>query len=310
MLNYIIKRILQSIPVVFGVLTISFIISYIIPGDPVLAMVGDFYDNNTIIQIKKELGLDQPIHLQYLTYLKNFIKGNLGISFQTKSSVFNLIYKKAAITFVLAFSATIFASILGVLIGVFSAIKFHSIIDRIFIFISLLGISAPVFWIALLLIFYVGVEWRLLPPTGYGNWYFYILPILTLGTRSIAVIARNTRIFMLDILKKDYMRTARAKGLSENIILFKHGLKNLFIPVITIISIDFGSYLSGAVLTESIFGLPGIGRLLLNAIIQRDFPLIQGTVLFMTISTIIINIVIDILYVWLNPKLRDKMSYE
>lgn len=309
MITYIIKRLLHGIPVIWGVLTISFIISYIIPGDPVLALVGDFYDEATLTKLRYELGLNQSILTQYLTYLKNIITGDLGLSFQTKSPVSGLILEKLGITFTLAFFATLFASIIGIFLGLISAIRYHSIFDRVFILTSLIGISAPVFWVALLLIFLIGVEWQLLPPTGYGNWVFYILPVMALGTRSLAMIARNTRAFMLDILKKDYMRTAKSKGLSTNKILFKHGLKNLLVPIITIIAMDFGSYLSGAVLTESIFGLPGIGRMLLNAIMQRDFPVIQGTVLFMALSFVIINILVDLIYGWINPKIREELTH-
>ena len=153
----------------------------------------------------------------------------------------------------------------------------------------------------------MGVEWKLLPPTGYGSWIFYILPVIALGTRSLAMIARNTRAFMLDILKKDYIRTAKSKGLSTNKILFKHGLKNLLVPIITIIAMDFGSYLSGAVLTESIFGLPGLGRLMLNAIMQRDFPVIQGTVLFMALTFVLINILVDLFYGLIDARIREEL---
>ena len=308
MITYLIKRLLHGIPVILGVMTISFIISYIIPGDPVLALVGDFYDEETIEQLQNELGLSQPVFVQYFTYLKNTISGNLGLSFQTRSPVLELILDKLSVTFTLAFLATLFASIIGIIMGLISAIKYHSLFDRAFILISLIGISAPVFWVALMLIFWIGVEWRLLPPTGYGGLIYYILPVVALGSRSLAMIARNTRAFMLDVVKKDYMRTAKSKGLSNNKILFKHGLRNLLVPVITIIAMDFGSYLSGAVLTESIFGLPGIGRMLLNAIMQRDFPVIQGTVLFMALTFVIINILIDLIYGWIDPRIREELS--
>ena len=284
MITYILNRFLQSFPVIFGVLTISFIISYIIPGDPVLAMVGDFYEEETIEKIRYDLGLNKPILFQYFTYIKNTLNGNFGLSFQTKSAVIDLIIEKSSITFTLAILATIFASIIGIIIGLISSIKYHTLFDRIFIFLSIGGISAPIFWVAIILILWFGIKWNLLPPTGYGGMVYYILPVITLGTRSLAMIARNTRIFMLEIIKQDYMRTAKSKGLSDKIILFKHGMRNLLVPIITIIAMDFGSFLSGAVLTESIFGLPGIGRLMLNAIMQRDFPVIQGTVLFMSIS--------------------------
>ena len=232
MLKYLIKRLFHGIPVIWGVLTISFIISYIIPGDPVLALVGDFYNEATLTKLRAELGLDQSIFTQYFTYLKNTLSGDLGLSFQTKSPVSSLIIEKLGITFTLAFFATIFASILGIIFGLVSAIRFHSIFDRVFIFISLIGISAPVFWVALLLIFWVGVEWKLLPPTGYGSWIFYILPIIALGTRSLAMIARNTRAFMLEILKKGKVFLIDRGDLSkdvkdENIPIFQRKLFKL-----------------------------------------------------------------------------------
>ncbi len=308
LVTYILKRFLHGIPVILGVMTISFIISYIIPGDPVLAMVGDFYEEETIEMLRNDLGLNQPVHLQYYTYLKNTFTGNLGLSFQTGSPVLGLILEKLSVTITLAVLATFFASIIGISIGLFSAVRFHTWIDRFFIFLSLGGISAPVFWVAILLIFWVGVEWRLLPPTGYGGMVYYVLPVIALGTRSLAMIARNTRAFMLDILSQDYMRTAKSKGLSDKLILFKHGLRNLLVPIVTIIAVDFGSYLSGAVLTESIFGLPGLGRLMLNAIMQRDFPVIQGTVLFMALTFVLINILVDIFYGLVDPRIREELS--
>lgn len=310
MITYILNRFLQSFPVIFGVLTISFIISYIIPGDPVLAMVGDFYEEETIEKIRYDLGLNKPILFQYFTYIKNTLNGNFGVSFQTKSAVIDLIIEKFSITFTLAILATIFASIIGIIIGLISSIKYHTLFDRIFIFLSIGGISAPIFWVAIILILWFGIKWNILPPTGYGGMVYYILPVITLGTRSLAMIARNTRIFMLEIIKQDYMRTAKSKGLSDKIILFKHGMRNLLVPIITIIAMDFGSFLSGAVLTESIFGLPGIGRLMLNAIMQRDFPVIQGTVLFMSISFVFINILVDIMYVWIDPRIREHIIHE
>ena len=203
MITYILKRFLQSFPVIFGVLTISFIISYIIPGDPVLAMVGDFFEEETIEKIRYDLGLNKPILFQYFTYIKNTLNGNFGVSFQTKSAVIDLIIEKFSITFTLAILATIFASIIGIIIGLISSIKYHTLLDRIFIFLSIGGISAPIFWVAIILILWFGIKWNILPPTGYGGMVYYILPVITLGTRSLAMIARNTRIFMLEIIKQD-----------------------------------------------------------------------------------------------------------
>jgi len=225
----------------------------------------------------------------------------------TDRSVMSDLLQKIPFTLQLAFSAMLLATIFGVLLGIFSALKKGSIWDRLTIIISLSGISAPVFWIALLLILWVGVHLQWLPPTGYGGLSFLVLPAIALGTRSMAMLARTSRAFMLDVLNEDYMRTARAKGLSETKVIFKHGLRNALIPLITIVAMDFGSYLSGAVLTESIFGWPGVGRFALNAIMKRDFPVIQGTVLFMAVIFVFINIIVDILYAWTDPRVRRSL---
>nr|MBC8479280.1 ABC transporter permease [FCB group bacterium] len=217
------------------------------------------------------------------------------------------ITQKLPFTFQLASAAMLFAIVFGVTAGIFSALKKNTIWDRMTVVLSLTGVSAPVFWIALILILYVGVYWRLLPPTGYGGIKFLILPAIALGSRSMALLVRTTRAYFLEILNEDYMRTARAKGLPPLKIYFKHGLRNLAIPLITIIGADFGSYLSGAVLTESIFGWPGVGRFALNAILKRDFPAIQGTVLVMALTFVFINILVDVLYTWMDPRVREQI---
>ncbi len=310
MLNFIIRRLIHGIPVILGVLTISFILMYIVPGDPVLALVGDYYDDATIDNLRTELGLDKPIPVQYGMYLKRTLSGDLGNSFVTGRPVWDDLTEKLPYTLQLAFAAMTIAVFAGVLLGILSAVKQNTFWDRISIIFSLAGVSAPVFWVALLLILWVGVELRWLPPTGYGGIKFLVLPAIALGTRSMAMLTRLTRAFMLDTLKEDYIVTARAKGLSEWKIIFKHALRNLAVPLITIIGLDFGSYVSGAVLTESVFGWPGVGRFALNAIMKRDFPAIQGSVLFMAVVFVLMNIVVDILYVWANPKLRERIISE
>jgi ABC-type dipeptide/oligopeptide/nickel transport system permease component len=199
---------------------------------------------------------------------------------------------------------------IGVTLGILAAMNRGKWIDRFLVVISLSGIAAPVFWIALLLILMVGIQLQWLPPTGFGGFKFLILPSIALGTRSLALLARTTRAYMLEVLKEDYIRTAMAKGVSTKNIILKHALRNVSIPLITIIATDFGSYLSGAVLTESIFGWPGVGRFALNAIMKRDFPAIQGTVLFMAILFVVINIVVDILYAWTDPRVRESVIDE
>ena len=310
MIPFIIRRILQGIPVILGVMTISFLLMNVAPGDPVRAMVGDYYDDDTIESLREELGLNKSLGAQYLNFISNTCRGDLGKSFMTQRLVVEDLKQKAPFTLQLALGAMLIAVPFGILLGIFAAINRGKLIDRILILVSLVGISAPVFWIALLLILILGINLQWLPPTGFGGIKFLILPAIALGTRSMAMLARTSRAYMLDVLKEDYIRTALAKGLSQRIILFKHALRNVLIPIITIVAADFGSYLSGAVLTESIFGWPGVGRFALNAILKRDFPAIQGTVLFMALIFIVINIIVDICYAWADPRVREKLINE
>ena len=310
MIPFIIRRILQGIPVILGVMTISFLLMNVAPGDPVRAMVGDYYDDDTIESLREELGLNKSLGAQYLNFISNTCRGDLGKSFMTQRLVVEDLKQKAPFTLQLALGAMLIAVPFGILLGIFAAINRGKLIDRILILVSLVGISAPVFWIALLLILILGINLQWLPPTGFGGIKFLILPAIALGTRSMAMLARTSRAYMLDVLKEDYIRTALAKGLSQRIILFKHALRNVLIPLITIVAADFGSYLSGAVLTESIFGWPGVGRFALNAIMKRDFPAIQGTVLFMALIFIVINIIVDICYAWVDPRVREKLINE
>ena len=307
MSTYILKRILQGIPVILGVLTISFILMYIAPGDPVLALVGDYYDEDTLAQLRHQLGLDRSAITQYGIFMKRILSGDLGNSFVTQRPVLDDILEKIPFSLQLATAAMFIAVVVGVLLGILSALKKDTIWDKASIIISLAGVSAPVFWVALLLILWVGVYLQWLPPTGYGGLKFLVLPAIALGTRSLAMMTRLTRAFMLDTMNEDYIVTARSKGLSERIVIFKHAMKNLAIPLITIIGLDFGSYMSGAVLTESIFGWPGVGRFALNAIMKRDFPAIQGSVLFMALIFVVVNIIVDIIYAWADPRVRERL---
>ena len=302
--SYFIKRIFQTIPVILGVITLTFILMYIVLGDPVMSMVGERYDEATIQKLREELHLDDPIWMQYFRFLGNLLHGDLGRSFVTFNPVLDDLLARFPYTLTLALSAMIVSIFIGLSVGILSSLKPNSLLDRGTMMFALAGISAPVFWVGLLLILYVSVYLKWLPPTGYGGIEYLILPAITLGTRSAAFLARMTRATMLDVLQQDYIRTARAKGLPEWKVILKHAFPNTLIPVITIIGVDFGSYLSGAVLTESIFGWPGIGRFALDAILKRDFPVIQGTVLFTALMFISANLIVDLLYGVIDPRIR------
>ena len=304
MVNFIVRRILQTIPVLFGVIVITFILMYMIPGDPVVSMVGERYDEETIHKLRKELHLDDSLPMQFVHYVSNVMRGDFGKSFITGGSVSEELLIKFPNTLILAVASMIIAIITGLTLGIVSSLKPQSILDKITMFFALAGISAPVFWVGLMLILFIGVFLQWLPPTGFGGVEYIILPAITLGLRSAAYLARLTRATMLDVLNQDYIRTARMKMLPEWKVILKHGFPNILIPIITVIGTDFGSYLSGAVLTESIFGWPGIGRYALEAILKRDFPVIQGTVLFMALMFILANLIVDIFYGIVDPRMR------
>ncbi|HIM74549.1 MAG TPA: ABC transporter permease [Candidatus Marinimicrobia bacterium] len=308
MIQYLFNRLLQAIPVLLGVIIITFVLMYIIPGDPVVSMVGERYSEETVQQLRQELHLDDPLPLQFLRYVGNVLQGNFGNSFITGEPVAALIIEKFPNTMMLAITAMFFAILIGLTAGIMSSVRPGSFMDRGIMVLALAGISAPVFWVGLILVLVVGVMLQWLPPTGFGGIEYLILPALTLGLRSAAYLARLTRATMLDVLSHDYIRTARSKGLPEWKVFIKHAFPNTLIPVITIIGTDFGSYLSGAVLTESIFGWPGIGRLALEAIMKRDFPVIQGTVLFMAIMFVLMNVLVDLLYGVVDPRIRLERS--
>lgn len=289
----------------FGVITLTFFVMNIAPGDPVLSAVGERYNEETLEQFRKELHLDKPVLVQYGHYLKKMLRGDLGKSFvPPHHSVSAKIRQKFPYTLKLAFAALLVSVLLGLTIGTISGLFRGKWIDRFGMFFALSGISAPVFWVGLVLIWLVSVKLGFLPPSGSSSWKHLILPAVTLGLRSAAFLARITRSHLIDEFGKDYLRTARAKGLSETIVVMKHAFKNVLIPTVTIIGTDFGSFLSGAVLTESIFSWPGIGRMAMDAIQKRDFPEIQGVVIFTACVFIVINLIVDLLYGLLDPRVR------
>ena len=302
--KYIFNRILQVLPVIVGVLIISFVLMVVLPGDPVLSMVGERYDESTVEIMRKKLNLDKPLMVRMGMFFGDIIKGDLGNSFISGRPVVKEVLEKLPNTLVLAVGAMVVAVLVGVFLGMATSLFPGSWFDKTIMVLALAGVSAPVFWTGLVFMLFFGVYLGWLPPTGYGGIEHVLLPAFTLGLRSAAQITRLTRSAMLDTLGQDYIRTAQSKELPWWKILIKHALPNSMIPVLTVIGTDFGSYLSGAVLTESIFGWPGVGRLALGAIMSRDFPVVQGTVLFMAMMFICVNLIVDILYGVIDPRLR------
>jgi ABC-type dipeptide/oligopeptide/nickel transport system permease component len=299
---FIIRRLLLSIPTLFGVLVVAFLLLYVAPGDPVLAMVGERADEATIARLRKELRLDDPLPVQFGHYIAGIAKGDLGKSYITNRPIKRDIIERFPKTLQLAGAAMLLATILGVTLGVLSARNPGGLIDRMGLGIAYLGISFPVYWVGLLLILLFAVTLHWLPPSGFGGLRYLVLPALALGMRSIAFLARMTRSAMLDALGADYVRTARAKGLPERLVVGRHALRNAMIPIITVLGLDFGAYLTGSIHTETIFSWPGLGRYVVNAIARRDLPAIQGSVLFLSAVFVLVNLITDVAYAKADPR--------
>jgi len=294
--TFVFRRLLLAIPTLFGVLLVTFLLLYVAPGDPVQEMVGERADATTIAQLRRELHLDEPLHAQFTHYAARILHGDLGRSYITRRAITADVLDRFPKTLLLAGAAMLFAATLGITIGVLSAQRPGSWLDRLTLGAAYIGISFPVYWVGLLLIVLFSVTLHWLPPAGYGGLRHLVLPALALGMRSIAFLARVTRSAMLDILGSDYIRTARAKGLQERSIILRHALRNALIPVITVLGLDFGAYLTGSILTETIFSWPGIGRYVVNAIARRDLPAIQGSILFLSVIFVLVNLLTDLAY--------------
>ena len=302
MLAFVVRRLMLAIPTLIGVMIVVFLLLYVAPGDPVQDMVGERADAETIARLRKELNLDEPVAKQFVLYAGGVLKGDLGNSYITQRPIIKDIQERFPKTLLLAGTAMLLASVLGITIGVLSARNPGGWFDRLGLGLAYLGISFPVYWVGLILILIFAVTLKWLPPSGYGGIEYLILPALALGSRSIAFLARVTRSSMLEVLGGDFVRTARAKGLRERMVIGRHALRNALIPIITVLGLDFGYYLTGSILTETIFSWPGIGRYVVNAIARRDLPAINGTVLFLSIVFVLVNLITDLAYAKADPR--------
>jgi ABC-type dipeptide/oligopeptide/nickel transport system permease component len=299
---FIVRRLLLSIPTLLGVMIVVFLLLYVAPGDPVQDMVGERADAETIARLRKELHLDEPVLKQFVLYAGGVVRGDLGRSYITQRPISSDIRERFPKTLLLAGTAMLLASVLGITIGVLSSRNPGGWFDRLSLGFAYLGISFPVYWVGLILILIFAVTLRWLPPSGYGGIKYLILPALALGSRSIAFLARVTRSAMLDVLGGDFVRTARAKGLRERSVIVRHALRNALIPIVTVLGLDFGYYLTGSILTETIFSWPGIGRYVVNAIARRDLPAINGSVLFLSVVFVLVNLITDLAYAKADPR--------
>jgi len=302
--GYIQRRLLLLVPVVWGVVTVVFSFIHLVPGDPVLAMVGENAQPADIARLRQQLGLNDPLHVQYFRYLAKLVRGDLGVSLHTGKPVIRTIIQRYPATIELALASLLLALIISIPLGVLSATKRNSPVDHFSMVLALLGISMPNFWLGPLLIILFSIKLNLLPVSGSGGLSHLILPAITLGTAMTALLTRMVRASMLEVMGQDYIRTARAKGLPERVVIYKHALKNALIPVVTIVGLQFGTLLTGAIITETIFAWPGLGRLTIQSISRRDYPLVQGCILMISLTYILVNLATDLLYTVLDPRIR------
>jgi len=304
MVNYIIYRLLQIIPVLLLLSIVVFGLLHIAGGDPARLIAGETASREDIEAIRAKFGLDKPIHIQYGIWLGHVLSGDLGRSIVTRRPVTAEIADRVWPTVELATTAMFMATLVGIAVGIVSAVRQYSLLDHLSMVMALFGVSTPIFWLGLMLIYLFAVELRWLPSGGMGSLKALILPSITLGAASAAIVARMTRSSLLEVIRQDYIRTARAKGLPERTVLLRHSLKNAFIPIVTVIGLQYGYLLGGTVVTETVFSRPGIGRMLVNAITTRDFPVVQGTIMVLAVTFVIVNLVVDLIYIYLDPRIH------
>lgn len=302
MRRFLLARLALLVPTLLGVLVVTFLLLYVAPGDPVQAMVGERADSATIARLRAELRLDAPLPAQFAHYAGSLLRGDLGRSYITDRPIRQDLLERFPATLRLALAAMAVAVTLGLTAGVVSAWRPGGWLDRLLTLGAYLGVSFPVYWVGLVLILVFAVSLRWFPPSGTGGLAFLVLPALTLGMRSIAVVARMTRAAMQEALQGDFVRTARAKGVPERLVVLRHGLAAALLPVVTVIGLDFGSYLTGSVLTETIFSWPGVGRYVLTAIEKRDLPAVQGSILVLSLVFVLVNLVTDLVYAKVDPR--------
>lgn len=312
MIRYLGGRLLSLIPILLGVTLLVFLLIHLIPGDPAATMLGPEAGNDAVEAMRREMGLDRPLLVQYTTWMGKVLRGDLGRSLHARAPVVELLRDKFWATFQLGLFATLLSLSIAIPAGVLSAVKKNSLGDYLATLLSLFGVSLPNFWLGISLIIFFSLHLRWFPASGYlpfledpvQNLRQAVLPSITLGLSLAAVVARQTRSAMLEVLREDYVRTARAKGLPERIVIFRHALKNGMIPIVTVVGLQIGRILGGVVITETIFAWPGLGKLVVDSIFARDFPAVQAVTLMMAFGFVMINLVVDLLYGYLDPRIR------
>ncbi|MFZ4453347.1 ABC transporter permease [Salibacterium aidingense] len=303
MFVFTVRRILQTIPVLIGVTILVFLMMHLVPGDPAQVIAGEAASEQTIQQIRERLGLNDPLPMQYFNFIINALQGDLGTSIRSGQEVTSEVASRFWVTLELSFYSMILSVFIGLIAGIISAVRHYTWVDAVMMIIALFGLSMPNFWLGLMLMQYFAIDLEIFPVSGWGSPEQLVLPVIALGTAGAAIIARMTRSSMLEVIGQDYIRTARAKGVKERIVIYKHALKNAMIPVVTVIGLEFGTLLTGAVLTETVFSINGLGRFIVESIQARDFPAVQGSVLVVAVVFILVNLLVDISYRFLNKRI-------
>jgi peptide/nickel transport system permease protein len=307
MWKYALKRVLMLAPVLLGMAFIIFTMMYITPGDPARLILGEQATEEAIREFRDKEGLNDPFFVQFANYVyKAVLHGDIGYSYVTKNPVIKDVAAAFPATVKLAFLAVSVSVLIGVPFGIISAVKQYSIVDSVVMLMAMIGVSMPSFWLGLLLILFFSVELGLLPSSGFDTPAAMVLPAIALGLNSMTLILRMTRSSMLEVIRQDYIRTARSKGQMENLVIWRHALGNALIPIITVVGLQFGNILGGAVLVESIFSIPGIGRLMVDAIKMRDYPVVQGGVLWIAVACSVVNLCVDLAYAWVDPRIKTR----
>jgi len=302
---YIARRVIQTVPVLFGVSLLVFSMLVLVPGDPVQLMLSEFQTSpEQIARLRSQLHLDEPLPVQFGRFVWDAVHGDLGTSIRTRRPVTTEIADNFPSTLQLAVAGLVVAGVIGVTLGIVAAASKQAGVQLGAMLLALIGVSMPSFWLGLLLIFAFSLQIRLFPATGGGDLQHLVLPAVTLGLGAAAILARLTRSSMLEVLRQEYVTTARAKGLAEWLVILRHALKNALIPVVTIFGLQFGQLLAGTVVVETVFARPGIGRLIIDGILNKDFPIVQGVVLVVAVSYVLVNLLVDILYAVLDPRIR------
>lgn len=304
MLKYVTRRLLLLIPLLFVVSLIVFSMVHLMPGDPAEIIAGEAATPEDIENVRQSLGFDKPLHEQYLTWMSRAVRGNFGTSIRTGRPVAQEIGFRFINTLILSVVSIVFSTTLGLAAGIISATRRYSLYDNITMVVALVGISVAPFYLGLMLMLLFSVKLGWFPLMGFESWVSIILPAVTLGARPVGMIARMTRSSMLEVLGQDYIVTARAQGMPERIVIFKHALRNALTTIVTVVGLQFGQQLGGAILTETVFAWPGIGRLAVESINARDFPIVQASVLLLATSFVLINLAVDVLYAYVNPRVR------